>query len=45
MVRRILADGSGDVSLDTIRALRNRRLPVHTVGFGKVEAARDVELR
>jgi uncharacterized membrane protein len=37
-------DGSGDVSLDTIRALRNRHLPVHTVGFGKVDAAHDVEL-
>ncbi len=38
------SDGSGDVSLDTIRALRNRRLPVHTVGFGNLEAAHDVEV-
>jgi hypothetical protein len=38
------ADGSGDLSLQTINALRNRRIPVHTVGFGKEQAARDVEL-
>ncbi len=31
-------DGSGDLSLETINALRNRRLPVHTVGFGKEQA-------
>ncbi len=38
------ADGSGDLSLQTIDALRNRRIPVHTVGFGKEQAAHDVEL-
>jgi uncharacterized membrane protein len=38
------ADGSGDLALETIHALRNRRLPVHTVGFGKEQAAHDVEL-
>ncbi len=38
------ADGSGDLSLQTINALRNRRIPVHTVGFGKEQAAHDVEL-
>jgi hypothetical protein len=38
------ADGSGDLSLQTINALRNRRIPVHTVGFGREQAARDVEL-
>jgi uncharacterized membrane protein len=37
-------DGSGDISLDTIHALRNRRLPVHTVGFGKERLAHDLEL-
>ena len=36
--------GSGDLALETINALRNRRLPVHTVGFGKEQAAHDVEL-
>jgi hypothetical protein len=38
------ADGSGDLSLETINALRNRRIPIHTVGFGKEQAAHDVEL-
>ncbi len=38
------ADGSADLSLETIHALRNRRLPVHTVGFGKEQATRDLEL-
>ena len=37
-------DGSGDLALETIHALRNRRLPVHTVGFGKEQAAHDVEV-
>ena len=37
-------DGSGDLALDTMNALRNRRLPVHTVGFGKEQLAHDVEL-
>jgi hypothetical protein len=37
-------DGSGDLDLETIHALRNRRLPVHTVGFGKEQAAHDIEL-
>ena len=38
------SDNSGDLALETIRALRNRRLPVHTVGFGKEHLAHDVEL-
>ena len=41
---RKLRRGSGDLSLETINALRNRRIPVHTVGFGKEQAAHDVEL-
>jgi hypothetical protein len=43
----LLSDGdenSGGVDLDTISALRNRRLPVHTVGFGKAQASHDVEM-
>jgi len=43
----LLSDGgenSGGVDLDTISALRNRRLPVHTVGFGKPQASHDVEM-
>jgi uncharacterized membrane protein len=38
------SDNSGDLALETISALRNRRLPVHTVGFGKEQLAQDVEL-
>jgi uncharacterized membrane protein len=37
-------DGSGDLALTTINALRNRRLPVHTVGLGKEQAAHDLEV-
>jgi uncharacterized membrane protein len=43
----LLSDGgenSGGVDLDTISALRNRRLPVHTVGFGKSQASHDLEI-
>ena len=48
----LLSDGSqnaeGDrgtgFSLDALRALRNRRLPVHTVGFGEEQHAHDVEM-
>jgi uncharacterized membrane protein len=43
----LLSDGDengGGVDLDTISALRNRRLPVHTVGFGKEQAGHDVEV-
>src|SRR5271156_4432269 len=37
-------DGSGDLSLETLNVLRNRRIPVHTVGFGKEQLAHDLEL-
>jgi hypothetical protein len=43
----LLTDGSensGGIDLDTMNALRNRRLPVHTVGFGKERLAHDIEL-
>jgi hypothetical protein len=36
--------GGSGISPDTLQALRNRRLPVHTVGFGKEELAHDVEI-
>jgi len=36
-------EGSG-IGLETLQALRNRRLPVHTVGFGKEEHTHDVEM-
>ena len=35
--------GSG-ISADALQALRNRRLPVHTVGLGKEQLAHDVEV-
>jgi uncharacterized membrane protein len=37
-------DGSGDLDLETINVLRNRRIPVHTVGFGNEQVAHDVEV-
>jgi uncharacterized membrane protein len=44
----LLSDGSengtDDLATETISALRNRRLPVHTIGFGKEQLAHDVEL-
>jgi uncharacterized membrane protein len=38
------ADNSGGIDLDTIAALRNRRIPVHTVGFGQERLPHDVEI-
>jgi uncharacterized membrane protein len=40
------AAGSGgtSITLDALHALRNRRLPVHTIGFGKEESTHDVEV-
>jgi uncharacterized membrane protein len=43
----LLSDGDengGGVDLETIGALRNRRLPVHTVGFGREQVGHDVEI-
>ena len=36
--------GGSGISRDALEALRNRRLPVHTVGFGREESSRDVEI-
>ncbi len=36
--------GGSGISLDALQALRNRRLPVHTVGFGKEQPTHDVEI-
>src|SRR5258707_8420409 len=36
--------GDSGIGLDARKALGNRRLPVHTVGFGRLENAHDVEL-
>jgi uncharacterized membrane protein len=38
------SDNSGGIDLDTITALRNRRIPVHTVGFGPETFNRDIEM-
>ena len=38
------ADNSGGIDLDTISALRSRRIPVHTVGFGLEQVPHDVEI-
>ncbi len=36
--------GSSGVALESLQALHNRRLPVHTIGFGRPELARDLEI-
>ncbi len=36
--------GGSGIGRDALQSLRNRRLPVHTVGFGNPERAHDVEL-
>ena len=38
------AENSGGIDVETINALHNRRLPVHTIGFGKEKAAHDLEI-
>jgi hypothetical protein len=35
---------SPEVSADALEALRNRRLPVHTIGFGREDQQHDVEI-
>ena len=43
----LLSDGSenaGGIDNDAIAALRNRRLPVHTIGFGQMHARHDIEI-
>jgi uncharacterized membrane protein len=36
--------GGSNIETDTLQALRNRRLPVHTIGFGNPEPAHDIEI-
>jgi hypothetical protein len=38
------ADSSGGVGVDTIAEIRRRRIPIHTVGFGREKPANDVEV-
>ena len=44
----LLSDGDenagGGIGLDALNALRNRRLPVHAIGFGKEQAGHDLEM-
>ena len=43
----LLSDGAaneGGIDQATLSALRNRRLPVHTIGFGKTQSLRDIEM-
>lgn len=37
-------DNSGRIDRNTIEVLRQRRIPVHTVGFGSVQVPQDVEI-
>jgi uncharacterized membrane protein len=38
------ADNAGAIDADAISALRNRHIPVHTVGFGREHMSHDVEI-
>lgn len=38
------ADNSGGISLETMTGLRRRRIPIHTVGFGRERFERDIEI-
>jgi hypothetical protein len=38
------ADNAGGIDLATIAAIKRQRIPVHTIGFGKEQPSRDVEI-
>ena len=38
------ADNSGGIDLDTISEIRRQRIPIHTVGFGREQFDKDVEV-
>lgn len=38
------AENSGGIGLEAMAAIRRRRIPVHTVGLGRDQPARDVEI-
>jgi uncharacterized membrane protein len=38
------ADNSGGIDLETISEIRRQRIPIHTVGFGREQFSRDVEI-
>ncbi len=37
-------DNAGRIERSTIEMLRQRRIPVHTVGFGSAQVAQDIEI-
>jgi len=39
-----LGTAGAGIDVDTINALHNRRIPVHTIGFGKEKPTRDAEM-
>ena len=38
------ADNAGGVDLETIAEIRRQRIPIHTIGFGKEQASKDIEI-
>ena len=38
------ADNSGGIDLETISEIRRQRIPVHTIGFGREQFNRDIEI-
>lgn len=38
------ADTTGGIDRDTVNALKSRQLPVHTIGFGREQYDRDIDL-
>ena len=38
------SDNSGGIDLETLSEIRRRRLPVHTIGFGREQFGHDIEL-
>ncbi len=38
------ADNSGGIDADTMAAIHRQHIPIHTIGFGRVDMLRDVEI-
>src|SRR5579883_420063 len=38
------ADNSGGIDLDTVSQIRSRRVPIHTIGFGREKVEKDLEI-
>ncbi len=38
------ADNAGGIDLQTVAAIRRQRIPVHTIGFGRVHPDKDIEV-